>query len=209
MSCPLDQKKQQKKSGQEPFHTASRSSDFTVLDYWQWAETDLLNNTRRAIVAEFLVARAVGATDEPRVEWADVDVVTAEGVRIEVKSSAYVQSWKQRSRSNIAFDIAPRKSSWKPETNETVVHDPPRRSADVYVFCVLGDKSGAVPDSLDLADWHFYVVATSVLDREVPSQGSIRLEPLKALMKRATGMCAVGYDGLKEAIERAVNVAEV
>ena len=31
--------------------------------------------------------------------------------------------------------------------------------ADVYVFCVLGDESGAVPDPLDLADWQFYVVA--------------------------------------------------
>jgi len=199
-------KKQAPKSGSEPFHTASVPSGFALLDYWQWAESDLLNNTRRAILAEFLVARAVGATEEPRVEWAGVDVVTPDGIQIEVKSSAYVQSWPQQGPSAIFFDIAPRESSWDPSTNETVTHDPPRRVADVYVFCILGDKSGTVPDPLDLADWKFYVVATSVLDEEKPSQGKISMQPLAALIRSATGMGAIGYGGLQEAIQRAVTL---
>ncbi len=166
------------KSGREPFHTASVHAGFALIDYWRWAESDLLNNTRRATVAEYLVARAVGAVDKPRVEWASFDVATPKGVRIEVKSSAYAQSWAQRGPSVITFDIAPRKSSWDPATNTEVRHDPPRRVADVYVFCVLGDESGCEPDPLDLADWRFYVAATSLLDREVPSQRMIGLRPL-------------------------------
>ena len=39
--------------------------------------------------------------------------------------------------------------------------------------------------------------------REVPSQGSIGMRPLAALIQGATGMGAVGYDGLQEAIQRA------
>ena len=60
------------------------------------------------------------------------------------------------------------------------------------------------PTPLDLACWHFYVVATSVLNREVRSQGSIGMRPLAALIQGATGMGAVCYDGLQEAIQRAV-----
>lgn len=200
----LKRQNQGMKSGGESFHTASKPSGFALLDYWRWAESDLLNNTRRAIVAEYLIARAVGAAGKPRVEWAGVDVVTPKGVRIEVKSSAYVQSWEQGGRlSVVEFDIAPRKSSWDPETNKEVMYDPPRRVADVYVFCVLGDESGSVPDPLDLADWRFYVVATSLLDRERPSGKTIGVRPLAALVRRATGLGAVRYDGLQEAIRRA------
>lgn len=191
------------KSGGESFHTASKPSGFALLDYWRWAESDLLNNTRRAIVAEYLIARAVGAADKPRVEWAAVDVVTPNGVLIEVKSSAYIQSWKQHAPSAVSFDIAPRGSSWDPATNKTVTHDPPRRLAEVYVFCVLGDESGATPDPLDLADWRFYVVATSLLDRERPTGKTIGIGPLAAMVRRATGSGAVRYDGLQEAIQRA------
>ncbi|MYB36295.1 MAG: hypothetical protein F4Y26_02660 [Gammaproteobacteria bacterium] len=203
----MKQQKQEMKSGDEPFHTECTHAGFSLLDYWQWAESDLLNNTRRAIIAEFLVARAVGATDKPRVEWAKVDVVTPEGVEIEVKSSAYVQSWAQRGPSDITFDIAPRKETWDPATNETVTHNPPRRMADTYVFCVLGDEAGTVPDPLDLADWKFYVAATSLLNRERPigqrGSDSIGIRPLAALIRKATGMDAVGFDGLREAIQQA------
>ena len=198
----MKQQKPTMKSGKEPFRTGSECSDFALLDYWQWAESDLLNNTRRGTIAEFLVARAVRAAEEPRVEWAAFDVETPGGIKIEVKSSAYVQSWKQYGRSAISFDIAPRKSSWDPKTNETVTYDPPRRMADVYVFCVLGDASCTLPDPLNLADWRFYVVATSVLDREVPLQGSIALRPLTELIQGACGS-AVGFDDLEDAIERA------
>jgi|GEM_PF-4375483 len=34
-----------------------------VLDYWQWAHSDLLSNLERAIVAEYLVGQALGVTN--------------------------------------------------------------------------------------------------------------------------------------------------
>ena len=125
MSSPPKQQKQKMKSGQEPFHTASVPSGFALLDYWRWAESDLLNNTRRAIVAEFLVARAVGATDVPRVEWASVDVVTPEGVKIEVKSSAYVQSWGPAG-------AAPRSPSTLPRGNQLGIHQQTRPGRTIH-----------------------------------------------------------------------------
>ena len=36
--------------------------DATVADFWRWAFSDLRDNTTRGILAEFLVAKAVGDT---------------------------------------------------------------------------------------------------------------------------------------------------
>jgi hypothetical protein len=66
--------------------------DATVADFWRWAFSDLRNNTTRGILAEFLVARAVGDDRGPRAGWDSFDVQAPDETRIEVKSSAFLQS---------------------------------------------------------------------------------------------------------------------
>lgn len=53
------------------------------------------------MLAEFLVAEALGAATRPRSEWDAYDVVTPDGIRVEVKSSAYVQAWAPARPSSI------------------------------------------------------------------------------------------------------------
>jgi hypothetical protein len=65
----------------------------------------------------------------------------------------------------------------------------------VYVFCLLIGNGHGRPDPLDVERWEFYVLPTSVLNRERPEQRRIRLEPLKALKPTA---CT--YSGLADAI---------
>ncbi len=139
--------------GDEPFCAGDAHLDFTLLDYWRWSGSDLLDNTERGVLAEFLVAKALGVADEPRVEWAAHDVSASfdgKPVAVEVKSAAWYQSWDQHqaqpSPSAIRFDIAPRKWSWDPKTNESVELSEPQRAADVYVFCVLGNDDGSKPN---------------------------------------------------------------
>jgi hypothetical protein len=38
-----------------------------------------MGNTTRGVLAEFLVARALGVDDQPRVEWNHVDLSTPSG----------------------------------------------------------------------------------------------------------------------------------
>jgi len=64
--------------GDEPF----TGVDATVLDFWRFAMNDLRTNNVRGYLAEFLVARAVGATGA-RVEWDPWDVTSPDGVKIE------------------------------------------------------------------------------------------------------------------------------
>ena len=63
----------------------------TVQNFWQWAYSDLVNNTTRGVLAEYLVGKALGLPlDQPRQAWDDFDL-TYEGVGVEVKSCAYLQ----------------------------------------------------------------------------------------------------------------------
>jgi hypothetical protein len=105
-----------RKTGAEPFTEADAPLGFSVLDFWQWSSSNLVGNALRGLVAEFLVARAVGADGDIRSEWDSSDVTTATGLRIEVKSAAYLQSWAQRAESLISFDMR-ETLAWDAATN--------------------------------------------------------------------------------------------
>ena len=196
------------KSGAEPFHAGGASIGPTLLDCWRWSHSDLLSAAWRGVLAEFVIASALGLAAEPRVEWAAYDLRTRSGVAIEVKSAAYVQAWRQDRPSVIEFDIAPRKQVWNPATNETTVLPEPRRLADVYVFCVLGRRDRTAVDPLDVDQWAFYVLGRAYLDRERPGQKTIGLNALLSLLRRAPRHVedAVRYGELPATIERAGGV---
>ena len=119
---------------------------------------------------------ALGATEKPRVEWDKYDLVTPGGVSIEVKSSAYLQSWNNPKPSTIVFDIGP-KAWWDAATNTYATER--ERSAKVYVFCVFEEQDRQKADPLDLSQWFFLVCATSLLNEWFGEQKSVRLGVLK------------------------------
>lgn len=144
---------------------------------------------------------AVGATEGTRTEWDAFDILTPHGVKIEIKSAAYLQSWSQKRHSAIQFDIRPTQG-WNAETNEYSTES--RRQAEVYVFCVLSHKDKETIDPLNLDQWEFYVVPTSVLDAEVPKQKTVSLSRLKAL-----NPSRVQFGKLREAIRGAAQLRQV
>ncbi|MUL34818.1 hypothetical protein [Gloeocapsopsis dulcis] len=93
-----------RKSGKDLFQEDGAPVGIKLLNFWQWSSSDLLSNTLRGRLAEFLVASALGVASGTRVEWDAIDVVSPSGVKVEVKSSAYLQSWRGRP-SRITFDI--------------------------------------------------------------------------------------------------------
>ena len=119
-----------------------------LLSYWRWSSSQLLDNAQRGVFAEYLVCVALGCDGQPRDEWVAYDAKSRRGVTVEVRSAAYRQNWKQSKPSDIKFGISPRKYSWNPDTGEEAVHNPPRRLACVYVFCVLGTECDPDPDPL-------------------------------------------------------------
>lgn len=129
----------------------------------------------RGLVAEFLVARALETVSSARVEWDAVDVVTPDGIKVEVKSSAWLQSWHQDRLSAIGFGIAPT-AAWEPKTNRFETER--KRQADVYVFCLLDHKDKQTVDPLDVDQWRFSVLPTRELDRRCRVQKRISLATL-------------------------------
>ncbi|MFI9201604.1 hypothetical protein [Streptomyces sp. NPDC053048] len=157
--------------GEEPFIGAGGA---TILDFWRYAFPDLKTNTTRGLLAEFLVHRAVGAQQRNQ-EWESFDVLTADGLRIEVKSSAYLQAWGQRKVTKIVFDRL-RTRTWSPQTGDATE---PSFNADVYVFAVHTATSHDDYDPLDVGQWQFYVVPSPLI--EAKGTKSLALNSVRAL----------------------------
>ena len=45
-----------------------------LVDFWSWAYSDVLVNTNRSVLAEFIVGSVLGVVDKPRVEWGWCDL---------------------------------------------------------------------------------------------------------------------------------------
>ena len=150
----------------------------TLCEYWAWAHSDIASNAERGKLAEYIVHCAVGAEAPCRTEWDAFDVLSREGIKIEVKSSAYLQTWDQERPSKIQFDIAP-KNSWDAETN--LYSEVKCRPADIYVFCLFASQDAKTADPLDLSQWEFYVLHTHVLDERAAHQKRISLNALLRL----------------------------
>jgi hypothetical protein len=129
--------------------------DARVVDFWRWAFSDLRDNTTRGILAEYLVARAVGDLRKLRVGWANFDVLAPDGTTIEVKCSAFLQSWNQRRHSSLSFGRLSARE-FDEARNEYSVD--PRVRADVFVFAVQNQRDPVAYDMLDLSHWQFWVV---------------------------------------------------
>jgi len=185
--------------GDESFHDEEGiTQPLSLIDFWKWSASILTDNTVRGILAEFLVASALGLHKTPRRAWEGVDLRLESGTEIEVKSAAYVQSWHrhQSQYSTIRFSIAPR-CSWNAETRG--YSGERKRWSDIYVFCVFTGKSNPI-DPMDLRAWDFYVLSTKILDQKMNTQKTIGLNSLKNL---DPAKCK--YGGLRETI---LNVEE-
>ena len=168
-----------RKTGSELFLCEGRNISTDLLSFWQWSSSDLIGNTNRGVLAEFIVATDIGIANKGiRQEWDAYDLQTPEGVKVEVKSGAYLQSWMQEKYSVIQFGIHPA-FAWDARANSMSTEK--RRHSDVYVFCVLTHKDPHTINPLNLAQWDFYVLATDALNQSVGSQKTITLSSLKKL----------------------------
>lgn len=168
----------------------------TVGDFWTWAYSDVLSNRNRSIYAEFLVGSALGVTSVGvRTEWNGYDL-DYEGKRIEVKSAAFAQSWKQHSPSTISFDVAP-KRPWNSATNE--YGSSPCRYADIYVFCLMTATDDAYRKVLNAASWEFYIVPTAVIEERFSILKRLSLSKIRSLQSGVSiEFLRVGIDRLCE-----------
>lgn len=171
----------------------------TIQDFWAWAYSDLTNNTLRGAYAEYLVGIALGAQALTRRDWEPYDILTSDGIRVEVKTSAYLQSWKQKNLSKIIFGI-PQTHKYDFKADAFDFNAELVRQADVYVFCV---ETCRTPDALnerDLSQWDFYVIATELINEKLGLQKTVSLSTLIRV-----GARKVSFSNLRQAVDEAYN----
>ena len=167
-----------------------------ALEFWQWAYGDILDDDVKGAFAEWLVHKLLGVVTPRRVSWANSDVITPEGVRIEVKSTVVWQSWKllderglpeaKPKHPPIQDDRKIRFSGLKAR-DSTAVPDsskPKAFKSDLYVFAFQHNADPATWSAFDLSQWEFFVVPTAKL-AELGWE-SISLATLRSKFRRLT-----------------------
>lgn len=186
------------KTGEEHFQHKGRQLETTLLDFWRWSASDLVNNSLRGQLAEYIVAQALRINPKLRVEWDSYDLLTTTGIRIEVKSAAYLQSWYHKKLSAISFGIRPT-LGWDATTS--IYETEAKRQSDLYVFCLLSHQDKDTVDPLNVDQWEFYVLATSVLNQTCPAQKTITFRRLQQL-----GATKVAFEELFVAVNDHGNI---
>ncbi len=167
-----------RKNGTESFRRNGQALPYDLLGFWQWSGSDLTNNALRGTIAEYLVACDLGVEGGIRVEWDAYDMKSKQGVKVEVKSAAYLQSWQQAKLSSITFGIQPT-LGWDSSTNISGTER--MRQADVYIFALLHHQDKLTVDPLNVEQWDFYVLPAAILNEQLPAQKSISLVTLLRL----------------------------
>ncbi|MFM9376558.1 hypothetical protein [Gordonia sp. VNK21] len=191
-------------TGSEPLHSGDGTpldrSPSTVLDFWAWSSSDLIGNSLRGVLAEFIVGTAIGCIDtkDTRVEWDTVDLLTSDGIGIEVKSTAYVQSWGTTTPQSLGFTIRQTRKWDQPTRTYAVERE---RHADVYVFCVYKPADNDKADPLNVNDWSFYVVSTPTVNEVFGEQRTLTLSRLRHTAELDNRIRRCTYAELKSTVD--------
>lgn len=182
---------------------------FTMLNFWQWAYSNILHNMQRGTFAEYIVKCALesggvatrqetGTGLEPYDLEGPIIPSTGNVARVEVKSAAFVQAWDIKHPERANFSIAPAKIPDK-------TGDYPRlagrqRNNDLYVF-TLYTATDKDKNILDLSLWEFYVLPTYKIesDERLWKQKTISLKTVKQLCP------TLSFDMLCDAIIESCN----
>jgi len=152
-------------------------SNASVNKFWQWTYSDIMINKNREDFGLFIVAHALELTKMPRINWGDIDL-RYQRKKISIRTSGYIQSWKQKKSKRILFDISKKKGiDAKKEDSLTFKN----READLYIFNFHKEKVVKKADVLEIDQWDFYIVLTSVLDEHYPNKNKIGLRSLSKI----------------------------
>lgn len=166
----------------------ARLRDASILNFWQWAYSDLTNNVNRGVFAEWMVAKLLDVDlPKSRTPWEAWDIETPERVRIEVKASAYVHQWtpadggQKPTRADPAKVVFTKlRTGSRADHGQAIVSREPVYNADLYVFCLQAQAGNPEQwKGLDLGQWEFYVLPKSVMEKR--NSNSMRLSVVDGL----------------------------
>ena len=176
------------------FGDAKLETPASVQDFWRWAYGDLCDDDVKGAFAEWMIGRLLGIPHKRRVTWANSDLITPEGVRIEVKSSALWQSWKLldefgQPKAAEALALHPiaadrrvvfRGLRARDAVGPNVAGQRPDLKSHLYVFCMHIEVDPQRWNALDLGQWQFFLASRD--DVASWSSSSVTLAKLRGLL---------------------------
>lgn len=188
-------------SGNETFSCGDSMLDTTIKDFWAWSMSRLMGDGPRGDLAEFIVNTALGVdTTIPKKGWGECDIVY-NGIRIEIKCSTYLQAWERPTLSKPVFSIAKTVNCDIGEVNGVYQYigrdgKPPERRSELYIFCLFAATEREQADPMQLDQWEFYIVPTSLINEKLGDQRKISLQGIGRL-----GISKVGYADIKTVVD--------
>ena len=170
---------------------------FSIGHFWQWAFSDLSLNTTRGILAEFIVGKILQAKmDFAKNDWDPNDLILEDGTTIEVKSSGYLQTWKQKALSKINF------GGLKSKNAIDTLKENDEYNSQFYIFCVFTAKTDEEYQPFDLTLWEFRILPRQTLEKLKVK--SLSYESLKKLCPQTYNIKTLkcGFDKIKSESER-------
>jgi len=188
-------------SGKEPFTNNGIETKLTVKDFWSFQFSNILHDPDE--IAEFLVAKALGNKESYNKDhWTLFDIKYRDK-RIEVKETAYYHPFNdqdpdKKSKQRV-FGITKANSDYEDPEQENRFE----RQNDVYVFCLLKGETKEEAWPLELSHWEFYVVPTSVINKECGDQKTVSLSRVQTFTD------AVSYNEIRVAVDKALDSTDV
>lgn len=162
-------------TGDELFSNDGMQYNYSISDFWKWYASNTLHSALRGAIAEFIVAKALELPCCVRQTWDAYDLKYND-YRIEVKSSAYLQEDFDGRYSRISFSIA-KHSHWNEEDKWNIKE----RCSDVYIFCLFAETDRDKANPMQIEQWQFYVLPTSILDEQCGDKQTLSLSALLSL----------------------------
>ncbi len=183
-------------NGNEKFTFNGVATELDMLDFWQFQFSNIY--TLQDSIAEYIVGKALGLTKAQNTDYWTLFDIPYRNKRIEVKETSYYHPWNEGGKVSMqrTFGITKANSSYENNNEENRFE----RQNDIYVFCLnTGDtKDASYP--LNLNNWEFYIVPTSVINKHCENNKTIGLGRIRSL-----GYQAIQYDKIKDEIDRLID----
>lgn len=177
-------------TGNENLISDGRYLPYSILDFWRWSLSNIKFSMTRGTFANFIVKcaleeggvptrKSIGTGFEPYDLEGPIIKSSGKISRIEVKSSAFLNSVTEKYSERTYFSIAP---SRVPIDGDYKKNSPQQRNNDIYVFALYTAKDSR-RNILDLSWWDFFILPTNQIERDekLQKQKSISLNQIKSL----------------------------
>ena len=184
-------------TGKEAFTFNNENIGFDFLDFWKFHYSNIYDLQDK--IAEFIVSKALGVHEAQNDQYWTLWDISYRNKRIEVKETSYYHSFNEEGKvsDQRVFGITKANGSYDPDKSGNAEFC---RQNDIYVFCLNTGNTRNASYPLNLNNWEFYIIPTSIINEQCGNNKTISLGRIKRL-----GYSAKQYDEIKMEIDSIIN----